>query len=114
MEAILLSLATFCSTFFGGLFSIKFKNKLYLIMGFAAGVLIGVFSFDIFPEIISQVEQHGYSPIVPMVAFAVGFMVFHILEKTILIHHSHEGEYAEHHHPHVGVLSALALAGHSF
>jgi zinc and cadmium transporter len=114
MEAILLSLGTFCSTFFGGLFSIKFRAKMHLIMGFAAGVLIGVFAFDIFPEVIAQVQQHGYDPIYPMVAFVVGFMLFHILEKTILIHHSHEGEYAEHHHPHVGIMSAIALAGHSF
>ncbi len=114
MEAILLSLATFCSTFFGGLFSIKFKDKLHLIMGFAAGVLIGVFAFDIFPEVIGQVQQHGYNAIGPMVAFVTAFMLFHVLEKTILIHHAHEGEYAEHHHPQVGILSALALAGHSF
>jgi len=31
-----------------------------------------------------------------------------------LIHHAHESDYAEHRHPRVGVLSALALAGHSF
>jgi len=31
-----------------------------------------------------------------------------------LIHHSLEEEYADHKHPHVGIVSALALAGHSF
>jgi zinc transporter ZupT len=31
----------------------------------------------------------------------------------MVIHHGHEDEYAEHRHPHVGVLSALALAAHS-
>jgi ZIP family zinc transporter len=41
-------------------------------------------------------------------------LLFHILEKTILIHHAHEEDYASHKHPQVGVLSALALAGHSF
>ena len=56
MEAILFSIATFVSTFAGGLFSIKFRDKLHLIMGFTAGVLIGVFSFDIFPEVIEQVK----------------------------------------------------------
>jgi len=49
-----------------------------------------------------------------MVALAIGFLVFHILEKTILIHHAHEEEYAQHTHPQVGILSAIALAGHSF
>jgi ZIP family zinc transporter len=44
----------------------------------------------------------------------VGFLLFHILEKTILIHHAHEHDYAEHKHPQVGVFSALALISHSF
>jgi zinc transporter ZupT len=114
MEAIILSIATFFSTMFGGLFAVKYKNKLHLIMGFTAGVLLGVVSFDIFPEIIERVNQGGFKPIEPMVALVVGFLLFHILEKSIMIHHAHEGDYAEHKHPQVGVLSAIALAGHSF
>ncbi len=114
MEAIILSAATFFSTLFGGLFAVRFKHKLHLIMGFTAGVLLGVVAFDIFPEIISRVAESGYAPIEPMIALVAGFLLFHILEKVIVIHHTHEGDYAEHKHPHVGMLSALALAGHSF
>ena len=114
MSAILFSLISFFSTFFGGLFAVRFKNKLHLIMGLTAGVLLGVVAFDIFPEIISQVNQRGFRPIEPMIALVVGFLLFHILEKTIVIHHAQEGSYAQHHHPQVGILSALALTGHSF
>ncbi len=114
MEAIALSIATFFSTLFGGLFAVKFKNKLHLIMGFTAGVLLGVVSFEIFPEIISRVNAGGFEPVEPMIALVFGFLLFHILEKSIAIHHGHESDYAEHKHPHVGVFSALALAGHSF
>ena len=57
MEAVLLSIATFLSTSFGGLFAVKYKNHLNLVMGFTAGVLIGVVSFDIFPEIINQIKD---------------------------------------------------------
>ncbi len=92
----------------------KLKNKLHLIMGFTAGVLLGVVSFDIFPEIIEQIKDNDFSSVEVMVALVFGFLLFHILEKTLLIHHAHESDYAEHRHPHVGVLSALALAGHSF
>jgi ZIP family zinc transporter len=49
-----------------------------------------------------------------MVALVCGFLVFHIIEKSILIHHSQEHDYPVHHHPQVGFMSALALAGHSF
>ena len=114
MEAVIFSIATFFSTFLGGLFSIKFKDKLHAIMCFTAGVLVGVFSFDIMPEIINEVKEYNFDPTGAMIAFVAGYMIFHVLEKTILIHHAHEEEYADHKHPQVGILSALALAGHSF
>ena len=111
---ILLSAVTFVSTLLGGLFAVKFKNKLHLIMGFTAGVLLGVVAFDIFPEIINQVNKNNFNPIEPMIALVIGFLLFHIFEKVIVIHHAHETDYADHKHPQVGMLSALALAGHSF
>jgi ZIP family zinc transporter len=114
MEAIIFSITTFFSTFFGGLFAIKFKDKLHAIMCFTAGVLVGVFSFDIIPEIMKQVKEHNFDLTGVMVAFVVGYMIFHVLEKSILIHHAHEKHYADHTHPQVGILSAIALAGHSF
>jgi ZIP family zinc transporter len=49
-----------------------------------------------------------------MIALVLGFLLFHIMEKTLLLHHAHETEYGKHRHPHVGVFSALALCGHSF
>jgi ZIP family zinc transporter len=113
MNVILLAIATFFSTYFGGLFALKLKNKLHLIMGFTAGVLLGVVAFDIFPEIIAQVNRYTIKPIEPMIALVIGFLLFHIFEKVLVIHHAHEEDYAEHKHPQVGVLSAAALAGHS-
>ena len=112
---ILLALATFVSTLLGGLFAIKFKNKLHYIMAFAAGVLLGVVAFDIFPEIIDQVKTYNFNSLEVMIALVLGFLIFHILEKSILIQHCTEEECFTHHkHPDIGVASALALAGHSF
>ncbi len=114
MNAIFFSIAAFISTFLGGLISLHQKERLHHIMGFAAGVIMGVIFFDIFPEIMELVGQRGSDPIWPMLALVVGFLFFHIIEKSILLHHSHENEYGSHTHPHVGVASALALIGHSF
>jgi zinc transporter ZupT len=114
MEAILFSVATFFSTYFGGKLAMRFKDRLNLIMGFTAGVLLGVVMFDVFPEIIEQIKTNNFNSTEIMISLVAGFLIFHILEKTLLIHHSHEEEYADHKHPEVGVLSALALAGHSF
>ncbi len=105
---------TFVSTLVGGLVGLKYKDKLHLVLGFTAGVLLGVVVFDIFPEIITLVGKLGVDPMRPMLALVGGFLLFHILEKTLLIHHAHEEEYGPHKHPDVGVASALALIGHSF
>jgi hypothetical protein len=85
MSAILLSLATFFSTLIGGLFWLR-----YLVYSL-------------------RLDSTG-----PMVALMGGFLLFHLVEKAILIHFSHEEQYAVHQHPLVGIFSAVALTGHSF
>jgi zinc transporter ZupT len=114
MTPILLAFGTFISTMSGGIFAIKNKQRLHYILGFTAGIILGVIAFDILPETFRIAEQFHIDPTKPMVALVVGFLLFHILEKTVLIHHAHETEYGKHKHPQVGVMSALALSGHSF
>jgi zinc transporter ZupT len=114
MSAVLLALTTFLSTAAGGLFALKFRDRLHLILGFTAGVLLGVVSFDILPELFELASEYAIDPSGPMVALVVGFLFFHGVEKLTVIHHVQEESYAHHHHPQVGVFSALALIGHSF
>jgi zinc transporter ZupT len=114
MSAVLLALTTFFSTMVGGLFALKFRDRLHLILGFTAGVVLGVVSFDILPELFELTGEHQLDPLGPMIALVVGFLIFHSVEKLTVIHHVQEESYAHHHHPQVGVLSALALIGHSF
>ncbi len=114
MSALLLSLATFFSTLVGGLFGLRYRDHLNLIMGFTAGVLVGLVSFDLLPEIFRLVYTLHLDSTGPMLALMGGFLLFHIVEKSILIHFSHEEHYAVHQHPLVGILSAVALTGHSF
>ena len=114
MLPIILSIATFFSTLSGGLVALKNQKYLRMIMGYTAGVLLGVVAFDLLPEI-SKLTQASHLDITrAMVALVVGFLVFHIVEKSILLHHVHETQYGQHRHPHVGIASALALSGHSF
>jgi zinc transporter ZupT len=49
-----------------------------------------------------------------MVTFVSGFLLFHIIEKFILLHNTHESQYGPHRHPYVGIAGAIALCGHSF
>jgi ZIP family zinc transporter len=114
MLPILLAGATFISTLCGGLFGLRHRDKLHRILGYTAGVLIGVVAFDLLPEIFKSLQKINGNATGVMVALVLGFLVFHIVEKSILIHHSQEEEYGLHKHPQVGVASALALSGHSF
>lgn len=114
MLPVILSAATFVSTLLGGTFALKNKDQLHRILGYTAGVLIGVVAFDLLPEIFKTLASSRHSPTGVMVALVVGFLLFHIIEKSILIHHTQEGDYGAHKHPQVGVASALALSGHSF
>lgn len=114
MEPVLLSIATFASTLGGGLIALRNKRYLHHIMGLTAGIILGVIAFDILPELSNIIGQHHLSVTPPMIALVCGFLLFHILEKSLLIHHGHETEYGQHRHPHVGLASALALSGHSF
>jgi zinc transporter ZupT len=49
-----------------------------------------------------------------MIALVVGFMMFHILEKVLIMHYAQEDQYHEHKHPVVGIASGLAIAFHAF
>ncbi|HUY85335.1 MAG TPA: ZIP family metal transporter [Candidatus Dormibacteraeota bacterium] len=114
MTPVLLSFATFLSTLGGGLTGLRNQNRLHKLLGYTAGVLLGVVAFDLLPEIFRSLNAQHRGPTGAMIALVSGFLVFHIIEKSILIHQNVETEYKVHHHPHVGVASALALSGHSF
>jgi zinc transporter ZupT len=114
VTALLLSLAAFASTVGGGLFALRFRASLPLLLAFTAGMLIGVVSFDVLPETFGLAREHSLDAREAMAALVIGFLVFHALEKFVLVHHAHEEQYAAHRHPRVGLVSALALAGHSF
>jgi len=114
MEAIFLSFFTFISTTVGGLFALRHRERLHYIMSFTSGVLIGVCFFDILPEAFRIVGEQKLEITPLTVALVGGFLTFHVLEKTIAIHHSHEEEYVDHKHPTIGLLGALGLSFHSF
>ncbi len=114
MTPVFLSFMTFVSTFVGGLVGLKNKDQTHRFLGFTAGVLLGVVAFDLLPEIFDLLNATNVDVMLPMIALVTGFLGFHIIEKSLLIHHANEDEYGTHKHPQVGVASALALIGHSF
>lgn len=107
-------MAAFISTVLGGVFALHQQKRLHYIMSFTAGVLISVAFFDIIPEIFEKVSETKTQVIYPLIALLTGYLLIHVLEKYAVIHSSHEGEYATHRHPHIGIISTLGLIFHSF
>lgn len=114
--AVLLAVVAVISTGLGGMVALRSRDRLHLVLGFAAGVMLGLVAFDLLPELFSLSDHNvGGIPVV-MVAFAAGFLLLHFVERSVAMHTAHEGEYDAHHHRHpdVGLASALALTAHSF
>jgi ZIP family zinc transporter len=109
---IIITIAAFFSTLLGGLFALKFKDKLHLILGFSAGAVIAVAFFDLIPEAIELGEGKFEVSFISGI-IALGFILYMILDRFIFLHsHNHEeGEVCL--HPR-GKLGAGSLSFHSF
>ena len=108
--ALILGLATIVSTFLGGLFAIRYKDKLHLILGFSAGAVIGVAFFDLLPESIDlAIKSYNMSFVTLLIA--CGFTAYMILDRLFSLHaHNENCENPNHQ----GKLGASALIFHSF
>lgn len=114
MNVLIFSLFAFVSTILGGLTSIKLNKKIHIVLGFTAGVIFGLIVFDILPEIFELTSELNISDKIPMLILVLGFMVFHVLEKFLMVHHGQEEHYGAHNHLVTGKFSAIAIAAHSF
>ncbi len=113
---VLFALAAVLSTGLGGVVALRSRDRLHLVLGFAAGVMLGLVAFDLLPELFALSDAVFLGVPTVMVAFAAGFLMLHFVERSVAMHGAHEGEYEPHHHhnPDIGVASAVALAAHSF
>ncbi|MTK28610.1 permease [Nocardia seriolae] len=115
--AILLSLISMCATLVGGLLAARIGDRKRLVLGLAAGVMLGVVAFDLMPEALEADERIVLGVPVPLLAAVVGFFTVHIIERSMAIHTGYEDEYVAHRHDHdfsaLGLLAAGGLVFHS-
>jgi len=109
---ILISIAAFVSTFLGGIFALRFKDKLHLILGFSAGAIIGVAFFDLLPEAI-ELGSNNYDISFVTSITALGFIVYTVLDRFVFFH-SHNDEHEGGQLNKKGILGAGSLSIHSF
>jgi zinc transporter, ZIP family len=111
--ALILALCTVVSTTIGGVVALRARDRMHLVLGASAGVLLGLVAFDLLPEVF---RLGGVPDGVPsfMVAFVLGFLVLHVIERAAGVHEPVDSEYGEHHHNVSSTLGAAGLIGHSF
>ena len=115
--ALLLAAVTAIATTAGGLLAIKSKDRLHVVLGLAAGLLLGLVAFDLLPEVFElNADEIFHAPAVS-IAFVAGFMVLHLIERALGSHEPTDSEYAsDHKHTHniAGTVGALTMSGHVF
>jgi ZIP family zinc transporter len=113
--AIVLALGALISTLLGGLLAMRARDKLHLVLGLAAGVMLGVACFDLLPEAMGQSGQAVFGVPAAMLTTIGGFFTVHVIERSFAIHRGHEGEFGGHHHggESVGLLAGGGLVVHS-
>ena len=123
--AALVAAGAFLMTLVGGGVAHRIGDRRHLVLGLAAGLMLGVVGFDLLPEALHV--QHGTVFGVPsaLLMFVAGFLAVHVVERSVAVHRAHEDEYAAHRHAHgqahrhgrdspqLGVAAAGALIGHS-
>ena len=108
MPILILLFATFISTLLGGLFALRFKDKLHLIVGFSAGAVLGVTFFDLMPEAL-ELGKSFYSVKTLLSLVVLGFSLYLVIDRLILLHGYKEEECSK-----IGNFGAGTLSIHSF
>ncbi|WP_406233782.1 ZIP family metal transporter [Nocardia sp. NBC_01009] len=113
--AILLALASMCSTLVGGLVAVRIGDRRHLVLGVAAGVMLGVVFFDLLPEALAESAHIVLGVPDALIATVFGFLTIHVIERAVAVHTGHEHEFGTHKHgfESVGLLAAAGLIFHS-
>ncbi len=117
--AILIALLTVAATAAGGSLALKSHQRLHLVLGFSAGLLLGLVSFDLMPEVFRLDTSTLASVPTVAIAFVFGFLFLHVLERISGGHEPIDSDIEdEHGHTHAhsatGVVGAAALVVHVF
>lgn len=114
--ALLFAAATAAATACGGFVAMRTRDHLHLILGLAAGLMLGLVGFDLLPSVFAgDTSTIGRVPDVAL-AFVGGFLSLHVVERLVAAHEPDHSEYgATHVHTlDTGTATGVAMVGHVF
>jgi ZIP family zinc transporter len=115
--AILLAAVTAVATFAGGYLALRARDRLHLVLGLAAGLLLGLVAFDLLPEVFEMGSSEILGAPAVSVAIIAGFLALHLYERFAGSHEPAESDYGQDHSHTANVaggLGAIAMGGHVF
>jgi zinc transporter ZupT len=86
-----IALCTCGATLGGGALALRLRDRLHLILGFSAGAIIALSFFDLLPEAI-RIGGTRVLPATVLAVAALGFFLYTVLDRLILLHTHHNGE----------------------
>jgi len=115
--ALLYAALTGVATAIGGMLALRTRDRLHLILGLAAGLMLGLVGFDLLPSVFALDHRSlGHVPVVAL-CFIGGFVLLHLVERMFATHEPSESEYeshSQHHHAGAGTATGIAMIGHVF
>ena len=113
-NALLLAAITSLATGLGGFLAVKIRDRTHIILGLAAGLMLGLVFFDLLPTIfVNNTSTSGGVRSVGLM-IVLGFLILHISERWFATHEPFDSHHDNDHQHHAGRLAGLAMAGHVF
>ena len=117
MNALALALVTALATSFGGFIAVKSRDRLHLVLGLSAGLLLGLVFFELVPEVFHESTSEVLQVPTVSIAIILGFFALHLFEQFSGHHEPAESDYG-HDHSHsgniAGTIGGIAMGGHVF
>jgi zinc transporter ZupT len=114
MIVFMLTVAASLAALAGGYAAMRSQRWLNSALALTSGLVLGLVTFDLLPEIFDISQTQSFDPVWPMITMTIGFLAFHLFEKFAPLHEGSEQQYGPHNHPRLGTARAVALSGHSF
>jgi ZIP family zinc transporter len=111
----MVALAALCATLVGGVVAVRVRDRQHLVLGLAAGLMLGVVGFDLLPEALEQAGNPVFGVPAGLLMAVGGFLSIHVVERSLALHRGGEEHFSEHSHDvsSIGLTAGGALVVHS-
>ena len=79
---VLVALGSFATTLLGGVAALRIGDRRHLVLGLAAGLMLGVVLFDLLPEALGEQPARLFGVPEVMLATMAGFLALHVIERS--------------------------------